>query len=325
MSIPNLHPAPETLADYRAGRLSVPERLAVSDHLEGCPACRALFNSSEEGLGGPTAMLDLPAILPDAPPGYDEMAAALDGLLNEAQVADLRARLAAFPEAAAEFADLERFRDEARSLPARLHGPGPRQGDQSRTVAPAPGKVIAFPRSWLAFASAAAAVLLLISGWLAFGVRRTTFAPLWADADLSGLSEDLRHSVEQAAQTGTVASPPLPPDLRPAAGTLAGATPVPAGFRQIAPVGVVVRELKPTLRWTTRAGATRYRISVATALGDAPLVEEEVLAPRMEWAPPTPLVRGIIYDWQVEAWHEGEIIDSAPRPPSAVALSFPCR
>ena len=316
MSIPSIHPAPEVLADYHAGRLPVAERLVVSDHLEDCPACRALLGASAERLEKPTDMFDLPTILPDTPPGYDEMAALLDGTLNEAQRTESRARMAAWPEAAAEFADLERFRNEARSLPARLHGPDSRQIGQSNTVAPTLGKVIAFPRRWPTLAAAAAVILLLAGGWLAFGVRRHSSTPLWADADLSGLPEDLRHSVEQAAQTGKVAPLPLSPDLRPAAGTLTGATPATADFGQITPVGIIVREQRPTLRWTAHAGATSYRIYLAEVSGDAPLVRDEVAAPQTEWTPPTPLVRGAIYEWQVEARRGGEIIDRAPRPPA---------
>ena len=320
MSIPPIHPDPRTLGDHLAGRLPVAERLAVSDHLAVCPACRAaLAKAHGETTGDFTWRLDLPPLLPEAPPIYEEMAALLDGTLSAAQSGELRDRLAASPLAAEEFADLRRFRDEAAALPSKAHGPGAEVPAIPRTTH-TPGRIIKFPgRHWPQLtALAAAAVVLLAAGWWAEEAGKSFQgpAPLWADADLSGLSVDLRHRVARAARTGTLEPETSPTTLRPAPGTLAGATPEPVVLRQLSPVGQVVRDLRPELRWTPREEATGYVVYLAVSDGRSPVLRQELPGNTTSWKPPTPLTRGATYEWQVEARENGNLIDRAPRPPA---------
>ena len=249
------------------------------------------------------------------------MAALLDGTLDASQGAEVQARVAASPLAAAEFADLQRFRDETTALPPTLHGPGS-SVSQARLEMPTPGKITEFPaRRWAQLiALAAAAVLLLSVGWWAeeAGKSLRGAVPLWADADLSGLPVDLRHRVERAARTGTLEPAALPADLRPVPGTLAGDAPDPATLRQLAPVGQVVRETEPTLRWTPLDGATGYVVYVAANDGGS-VVRQELPGSATTWAPPAPLTRGATYEWQVEACQNGKVLDRAPRPPAPEA------
>ena len=321
--MPTHHPDPQTLADYRSGRMSAVERLAVSDHLAGCAACRETLAATEPSIAGekiPAA--DLPPLLPDSAPSYEEMAALLDGTLDETQAAQVRARLAAYPGAATEFADLKKFRDETAGLPPKLHGPGPAAGISPET-APVPGRIVEPARwRWTQLgALAAAAVLLLTTGWWAVNMDKSLqgTAPSLTGADLAGLPADLRHRVEQAARTGTVEFALTPANLRPAPGTLAGTSPDSSSLRQLSPVGQVVRETRPILRWTPRDGASSYVIYlVATAKG-ASVLRQEVPASATAWTPTAPLARGEIYEWQVEARHDGELLDRAPRPPAPEA------
>ena len=312
MSEPDPHPAAGRLAAYQAGHLSAADVLAVSDHLAGCAPCRAALAALRGQTPPPARAPDFPPVLPDAPPDYEEMAALLDGTLDAAQSADTRTRLAGSPHAAAEFADLQRFRDECAARPAAIHSAG-------RGNAPAPGKVVAFPRPHRAsfgFLAAAAVVLLAAGWWLFIAPTSRQAASLWAEADLSGLPEDLRRGVEQAARTGTVEAPPVPAELRPPSETLAGTAPAPAALRQIAPVGIIVREQQPTLRWTPCEGAAGYVVYLVDTAGNAPMVRAELPGAQTGWSPAAPLGRGTVYEWQVEARRGGEIIGRAPRPPA---------
>ena len=312
MSVPESHPADAALADYVARRLPPSEVLTVSDHLAGCAACREALARLRpaESVGAADFLPD-----PDAAngaPGYEEMAALLDGTLSPEQADDTRARLAASPGAAAEFDDLQAFRDEVAARPAAVHGPAPaRRAAQS----PAPGNVVVFP-GWARFALAAAAVVLLNVGWWHFAAKPGGGTPLLAGADLAALPLDLRRSVEQAARTGTVNEPASPPTLHPPAGTLAGDAPTPGTLKQVSPVGVPVRETRPRLRWQGRGDATGYVVYLREANDAEPLIRQELPANRTDWPPPAPLTRGKVYEWQVEARRGDEVIERAPRPPA---------
>lgn len=297
------------------------EVLAISDHLSGCPACRAALAKAAGTAERRVPGAGLPGISPEEPPDYEEMAALLDGTLSEAQSAEVRARLAASPEAAAEFADLQRFREESAVLPSGRHGPAKREtvAAEAPTVG---GKILRFPRQrgrMVAALAAAAAVLLSAGWWVAAPKSPPVQPPLWANADLAGLPDDLRRSVEQAAKTGVIEPPPRLSELRPDPGTLAGSAPAESGFRQIDPVGTAIREERPALRWTARDGATSYVVYVVDAAGQLPMVREEVPGDRTAWTPAAPLARGTVYEWQVEARRGAEIIDRAPRPPAPEA------
>lgn len=312
-STPNPHPDAQRLADYRAGRLTAPGMLAVSDHLAECPACRAEMAGAAPGSSGG----NLPIFLPDAPPTYEEMAALLDGTLNKAQETDVRRRLAASPEASAEFGNLRRFHEESAALLPEIHGP-----EQAATALgePASGKVVTFPgvrwRAWPVLVAAAAVVLLMAAWWLTATRHSPGLTTLWANADLTGLPDDLRRSVEQAARTGTLQASARLAALRPQQGVLAGDTSNPVVLQQLAPVGTVVRGDQPTLRWTPRENATGYVVYLANVENSETLLRQEVPGGQTEWKPAKPLLRGMLYEWQVEARHGDEIIDRAPRPPA---------
>ena len=323
MSTPSPHPDARRLADYRSGHLPVSEVLGVSDHLAACPACRARLPAAKPDA---TAgwQVDLPAILLEALPDYEEMAALLDGSLDAAQAAATHARLAASPAAAAAFADLQRFRDEVAALPPKWHGPEyfPGAANPAETAElPAVRKIVPFPRlgraSWIA---AAAAVVLLSAGWwLAAGVHPAKTRFLWADADLSRLPDDLRRSVERAARTGTVDTPPTLAELSAPREILAGSPPPTTSLRLLAPVGVVVPEERPALQWTPVPEATGYVVYLADAEERTPALRQEVPAGVTAWTPPAALAGGTTYEWQVEARCGNESLARAPRPPEPEA------
>ncbi len=268
--------------------------------------------------------MDLPTILPDAPPAYEEMAALLDGTLDATQSAEVRARVAASPEATAVFNGLQGFRDEIAALPPKWHGPAQPSGATAPPAtksSPNPRVLMPFPglgrASWLAVA---AVVLFAAVWWTTTGTRPTAAPPLWADADLSLLPGDLRHGVERAALTAALDVPPILAELSPPTGTLAGSSPRPTTLRQIAPVAVVIREDCPALRWTAVEAATGYVVYLVDSEENTPMLHQEVPAGTTSWTPPMPLARGVIFKWQVEARHGEEVLSRAPRRPAPETL-----
>jgi hypothetical protein len=107
--------------------------------------------------------------------------------------------------------------------------------------------------------------------------------------------------------------------LRPPAATLAGAPPAPGVCHPLGPVGVVVREDRPTLRWTAREGASSYVVYLAEDAGNGPMLRQELPGGTTEWTPSAPLTRGAIYQWQVEVRSGDKVIERAPRPPAPEA------
>lgn len=296
------HLPASTLRAYRDGRLPPAATLAASDHLALCPACREALADAGGG------------------PSYDELAAAADGTL------DLSDRLADDPAAAAELADLRAFKHEMAAQAGRVYGPssGPSpQGAPRRVVTPVAGSWRA--RGRVLLSAAAAAALLLVGGWRWWHVPPASAGDgeLLADragarADLALLPADLRAAVERTLRLGHPEPPPAADAaLRPPGTTLAGPAAPPAGaFRALAPVGTVVREVRPTLRWVPHPDAARYVVTLARLDGTDDQSSPELPGTQSSWTVPAPLLPGETYRWQVEAVSaDGDTLARAPAPP----------
>ena len=139
------------------------------------------------------------------------------------------------------------------------------------------------------------------------------------DGNLLGVRAGLRdeQAVKDALQHGRVQLPPSLRELRGGqSGTLMGDGR--AGFRLLAPVGVVIESDRPTLRWSALEGAASYTVTVY----DSNLTQVAASDPltTTEWAVPTALVWGRTYLWQVRAVKDGsEVI--AP-PPAGSRVKF---
>lgn len=72
-----------------------------------------------------------------------------------------------------------------------------------------------------------------------------------------------------------------------------------AAFRLTSPVGTVVLNTRPTLRWQALAGATSYTVKVFST--DYDLVTESPALKAPTWTLPVALKRGKTYLWQVTA------------------------
>lgn len=88
-------------------------------------------------------------------------------------------------------------------------------------------------------------------------------------------------------------------------------------FALISPVGKILREQQPLLRWRALAGATSYTVAIVNA--DFKQVAQSPPLTATEWTPPVPLERGAIYFWQVTAIAPDgrEVTSPAPTAPQA--------
>jgi hypothetical protein len=84
----------------------------------------------------------------------------------------------------------------------------------------------------------------------------------------------------------------------------------------LAPVATTVRRDRPAFRWRPLPGASAHRVTVFDP-GYRPVAESGPLAGDA-WTPPSPLPRGVVLSWQLEAVHGGEPV-TAPRPPAPEA------
>src|SRR5205807_5526638 len=91
-------------------------------------------------------------------------------------------------------------------------------------------------------------------------------------------------------------------------------------FKLLSPASVVIILVRPTFEWEKLVGATSYRVSVGDLKGHEIAKSEELPADQTRWTPPTSLMRGEIYIWEVEATIDGKKIVSPGR--SAPQMKF---
>jgi hypothetical protein len=81
-------------------------------------------------------------------------------------------------------------------------------------------------------------------------------------------------------------------------------------FRLRSPARTVTISDRPSFKWEKLAGASSYRVSVGDLRGHEIAKSEEIPADQIRWTPPTPLKRGEIYAWEVEATVDGKKVVS---------------
>ena len=329
--------ARELLAHSRR-EASARDALEVSDHLAGCAGCRRAFAELARG-EHPTA-----AVTPEQFPGadYETLCAYLDGTLDETDREILEGDLRNHPALRAQLNALRQLRaqDDAEALPS------------------APGNVVLFPAlpRWFRIAGTLAAAALLMTvavltsgSWMVNSSTRER-SPLNARLHDAGqtrpafvllalpeVAGDLRPMVSDAINSGTLPAAPALAALRPKGGTLLAEEPAsgtvkgPRGspaagvFALRTPVGMVVRETSPALRWQVGDPALEYRVVAMPILGNGEAVRSPALrvpagARELAWTPPAPLERGETYEWQAQALApDGSVRDRQPAPPQPEA------
>jgi len=145
------------------------------------------------------------------------------------------------------------------------------------------------------------------------------------------LPDELARKVERLLETRRFPRIPGRPDLRLATpGTMqdAGNSPAPARsvIVLVSPVGTVVMEARPVLRWLRAAESRDYRVMILDEETEEEVAVSPLLQPsedmeQMEWTPPDPLPRAGrehsgVYVWSVSARGEdGMPIYPDPRAP----------
>ena len=131
---------------------------------------------------------------------------------------------------------------------------------------------------------------------------------------LEDLSAEDRQLVARALTNGRVETAPALATLVGSAGVLRGGTGAGVSFPILYPVGTVVLNERPTLRWGALEGASSYVVSVY----DRNFTKVAESAPQSitQWTAPVTLERGRVYSWTVTAVKNGEevISPAAPAP-----------
>lgn len=119
--------------------------------------------------------------------------------------------------------------------------------------------------------------------------------------------------VRQALSQQKISTPPGLHDLSGKSETLMGPTGT-SSFRVVAPIGTVVKELRPILSWTPDPGSTGY---VVTIRDDD--TKEGITSPLLqgtEWTVPRDLAHSHTYEWQVASSRRQGKEAVEPAPPS---------
>ncbi|MET1084517.1 MAG: hypothetical protein ABWY12_15935, partial [Burkholderiales bacterium] len=131
-----------------------------------------------------------------------------------------------------------------------------------------------------------------------------------------GLPQEMRQRAEAALSSGRLAESPALDNLRGPAGALMGNVTAAPEFGPLRPAGTVVESDRPTFRWTSRQGASAYRVTVFDSRFDELADSGELTG--TEWTPAKPLPRGVVLTWQITARIDQELL-RAPVPPAPEA------
>ena len=276
------HPTSDNLRRYARGDASPADMLVIDDHLSACEQCR-------ERLAAAPALAQWVDRLAeedsDTHLTHQQLVAHVEKRTTDRDRFEVQSHLQRCASCREEVADLARFRDTLRPGSSRWR--------------------------WIIPASAAAAIVLAV--WFFRSpapppqVSRFEIPASWPQQD--------RTLVEQALSSGALPFAPVPPELIAKPGTLLGSSERPP-FQPISPLSAIVFSDRPEFRWSALAGAKSYRVEIYTA--DFQLAAQSGPLQTTQWTPATPLVRGIVYRWQVIASKRAQKI-TAPSPPAAEA------
>lgn len=130
------------------------------------------------------------------------------------------------------------------------------------------------------------------------------------EGNISGLddiSENQRREIVNALVGENIKTPEIQAELAVASINLRGPSSGPS-FRLFSPPRTVIVSDRPTFEWQTLKGATSYKVQIGDLKGHAITTSETLPANQTTWTAPTPLKRGEIYSWGVEAVLDGKKI-----------------
>jgi hypothetical protein len=270
-------------------------------------------------------------------PSFEDVAAYVDGRLDDDARTLFEERLHDDPLLQAEVRDLQQLRTEM-AQPRRMSAAVPAwtyfaaaavllaavaglllvYATPRTTVLSGPIARRATPESAAAAGAAPAVVATVHDGPGSIELR--------ADGTLRGLlvPRELAPSLVRALRDGAVAVPALRADLAVAPVVAMGAPSAAAArFAPVAPLSTLVRSDRPTLRWSAHPRARSYEVSVFD-LDLEPVASSGVIT-ATEWTPAAALRRGRTYLWQVQATTAtgSETVPSPPAPEARFHVASP--
>jgi hypothetical protein len=305
VNVPPTHVTDAEIEQFHRRQLPGDALLPLTDHLAGCDECRRRIAERGDIAMASASLRAALGIDGDEHVSELEIQALVDGVLDADRQGEILAHIDRCPACAEEVRDLRAF--------------------VAGSIAPGRGR---WP--WTVGALAAAAVLVLgvAFGWLARpdsprqvasfvdGSGVVTLDSRGSLAGVGALAASDSERVRVSAATGRLSLPPALAELNDRGGTLLGPATAPE-FRVVAPLGTVVLDTQPTLRWTPLPGAVTYIVTLqdqvtGQTISSSPLTLNE-------WVPDHPLTRGTTYTWQVAGSVSGGTEVVAPRPPAPPA------
>lgn len=130
--------------------------------------------------------------------------------------------------------------------------------------------------------------------------------------NVSGLDEipaNIRQEIGEALLAENIKAPGTRAELEGGPIVLRGPDNSPT-FKLLSPEKTVIVSDRPSFKWEKLDGATSYQVSVGDLKGHVIAKSEELSTDQTTWIPPTPLNRGQIYVWEVEAVLDGKKVVS---------------
>jgi len=289
----------------------------------------------------------------EEPVGFDEVAAYVDGRLDDIDREIFESRLSYDPALRAEVADLTAMR-AAMARPASAGAAAPSNVRPFRVRGAGSKSTI-----WILGALAMAAGLTATVVWFAQTTqRRSAAAPVMiaqgqpstsstpstttpqpapprialqdnggiVALDAAGalslskpaaaLPDALKQDAIAALNAGTLPQPTLPRDVRSGGPlTLMGEAPTAAKFAVLEPIATLVRDARPTFRWQAHPRARGYTVAIFNDRLEPVASSGQLTAATTTWAPIVDLKPGTTYQWQVTAVLPNGQSEPAPAPP----------
>jgi hypothetical protein len=124
---------------------------------------------------------------------------------------------------------------------------------------------------------------------------------------LDEIPENQRQAIGEALVGQDIKEPAIGAELAGAAIHLRGPSEGPT-FRLLSPERTVIVSDRPAFQWQRLPGASSYKVVVGDLKGHAVASSELLSSNQTTWTPLTPLKRGEIYSWGVEATVDGKKI-----------------
>jgi hypothetical protein len=129
---------------------------------------------------------------------------------------------------------------------------------------------------------------------------------------IASISPPAHEAIVASLTAQRIEKPQFLAELTGRSDTLRGGSAEGVPFPLLSPVGQVVQNRNPTLRWKPLIGATRYVVTVADDKLNEVATSESLTS--TQWRVPVPLKWGGVYSWQVTAFKDGQEVVSPVMP-----------